>query len=539
MKSPRSPLTAGLLLAPLLAGCFSSADGTSSAGSPDSGGGRRLRVALAFPPAQNFSPYGQDALHLSRLGVAEGLTRLDANGTAVPALAESWSSEKAGRSWLFTLRDARFQDGGRVTAKAVASALTQAAEARPAPAALSGTRLTAQAAGDGRVRVSTGKADPVLPLRLSNPNLAVFSPKAYGEKGTVNPAGTATGPFELTEISGDTAATLDRFDDSWGGRAQALGIDARFVADGTARANALRTGEVDIAEAVPVGQIASLDEKTVHETNTARDTSLHLNTRTGVFADPAMRGAAREAVDTSVIAKDVYEGHAEPAQGLYGPALTWASGKRNAPTGRVKAADPDGRSIRLATYDNRPELPEVAQVLQQQLRKAGFKVKLEVRDYSRLESDALAGRFDAVVLSRNTMLDTGDPVSVLASDFTCDSSYNLSLLCDKKADAAVAEAQAVSETDGRRNATMRAEAAILGSDAVVPLVHLRVVTGIGPSVRGTVLDPYERTFDRRIHLAGVRGRDLGRDRRGVRDRFRRRAVLPRRGVRGGTAGGGP
>jgi peptide/nickel transport system substrate-binding protein len=39
---------------------------------------------------------------------------------------------------------------------------------------------------------------------------------------------------------------------------------------------------------------------------------------------------------------------------------------------------------------------------------------------------------------------------------------------------------------------MKAEAAILGTDAVVPLVHLKAVTGVRPSVRGARLDPYER-----------------------------------------------
>ena len=494
MRSPRLRLTAGLLLAPLLSGCFSASGDGSSADSSGSGEGGRLRVALAFQPAENYSPYGQDAFALSRLGVAEGLTRLDANGTAVPALAESWSSEQGGKSWLFTLRDARFQDGTAVTAKAVASALTHAIGADPAPAAVSGLKLTAEALGDDQVKVSTADADPVLPLRLTNPSLSVFSAKAYGQDGKVNPVGMATGPFELTRITGDTAATLDRFDDYWGGRAQASGIDAKFVSDGAARANALRTGDVDIAESIPVAQVASLDDNTVHEINTARNAGLYLNTRTGVFKDARLRAAAREAIDTSAVAKGVYEGYAEPAKGLYGPALAWASGKRTEPTGRAKATSPKGKNITIATYDDRPELPETAQVLQQQLEKAGFTVKLEVRTYARLESDLLARKFDAAVVSRNMMLDTGDPVTVLAGDHTCDGSYNLSFLCDKNVDRLVAGALAESDPAERQDAAMKAEAAILGSDAVIPLVHLKVVTGIGTSVKGAVLDPYERGF---------------------------------------------
>ena len=508
----RRRFVAGLLLAPLLTGCFASGGSSDGASSSGSGGGGRLRMALAFPPTENFSPYGADATILSRLGVTEGLTRLDGNGAASPALAESWSRESDG-SWLFTLREARFQDGTEVTPESVAAALTHAASASPVPTALSEVKLTATPSGDHRVRVTTAEPDPALPFRLAGPSMAVLSPKAYAKdagdagdaddsksegskkRGAVNPVGTATGPFELTKVTGSTGATLDRFDDSWGGQAHASGIDARFIADGTARANALRSGEEDIAEAIPVAQAASLAEGAAHEVATTRNTSLHLNTRSGPFTDPKLRAAARRAIDTSVLAKNVHEGHADPAQGIFGPALTWAKGKREKPVGRARAAtgkDVKGTTVTIATYDNRPELPEVAQVLQQQLEKAGFTVKLTVREYARIESDALAGKFDAFVSARNTMLDTGDPVSALSTDFTCDGSYNLALLCDKGVDRAVATADSLADPGKRQDAAMAAEARILGTDAVVPLVHQRIIVGAAPSVRGVTLDPYER-----------------------------------------------
>lgn len=492
-RPPRRPrLLAALLLTPLVTGCFAES-GSSPAAEGKGGGGSRLRVALAFPPAERLSPYGADATILSRLGVTEGLTALDANGTAAPALAESWR-RTGQRSWVFTLREAEFQDGTDVTPAAVAAALTHATRARPAPAALTGVTLTAAPEGDRAVRVTTGAADPVLPLRLSSPGLAVLSAAAYGKDGTVDPVGTGTGPFALAEVTGATAATLDRYDDYWGGRAQAAGIDVRFVADGTARANALRTGDADIAEAVPVAQAAALAADTRRETATTRTTGLLLNSGTGPFENPGLRAAAREAVDTSALAQGVYEGHGDPGAGIYGPAVTWAAAERVRPVGRARAKRPDGTAVTLATYDNRPELPEVAQVLKQQLEKAGFTVRLVVRDYSRLEGDALAGKFDAFVLARNTLVDTGDPVAVLASDYTCDGGYNLARLCDTGVDRAVARAEATSGTGERRAAVLAAEAEILGTDAVVPLVHQRVITGVGAGVKGVRLDPYERVL---------------------------------------------
>jgi peptide/nickel transport system substrate-binding protein len=117
-----------------------------------------------------------------------------------------------------------------------------------------------------------------------------------------------------------------------------------------------------------------------------------------------------------------------------------------------------------------------------------------VREYSRLEGDALDGKFDAFVLARNTLVDTGDPVAVLASDYACEGGYNIAQLCDKDVDAAVKKAEGIADTAGRQDAAMAAEARILGTDAVVPLVHQRIITGVGRSVQGAVLDPYERTL---------------------------------------------
>ncbi|OLO32541.1 ABC transporter substrate-binding protein [Streptomyces sp. MNU77] len=486
------PLAAAALLVPVATAC------TSSGSSGGSGGDQRLKVAMAFPPAQAMSPFGDDAVTLSRLAVVEGLTRLDRNGEAKPALAASWKRD-GDRAWEFTVReDAVFQDGTKLDAAAVVRSLTAAQKASPKPRVLSDTTLNATAADAGTVRITTKDADPLLPQRLANPSLSVLSAAAY--KGArVNPAGHATGPFTLAEVNGAVSATLERNDTYWGSKAKAPGVDVKFVADGTARANALRTKDVDVAEYVPISQASLLGDGLVHEFPSARTNGLSLNTERGVFADPAMRAAAREAIDSKALVDGVYEGRADTAQGLLGPGVPWAADLRTAPTGRAKAAAPaevrKTEQIVLATYTNRPELPEVATVVQQQLEKRGFTVKQVVRDYAQLEADALAGKYDAFIQARNTLLDTADPVSYLASDFTCDGSFNITQLCATPVDTAVDKAAALADTEARHRAEMTAEAAILGSDALVPLVHERFVQGYDDTrVRGVALDPMERTL---------------------------------------------
>ncbi|GGQ31092.1 ABC transporter substrate-binding protein [Streptomyces roseolilacinus] len=467
----------------LLAGCFAAPGGGDAAD-----GGKRIRVAMMNPPRSGLSPLSDDAFKLSRWSTAETLVTLDADGDARPALATSW--KQRGAAWTFTVRDGvTFHDGTPLTARDVVRSLTRAATAAPKPRILDGVDLTVTASGK-TVTVTTAAPDPLVPQRLSSPQLSILSARAYRGK-TVDPVGTGTGAFRLTEVDGTSSASLDRYDGYWGGRAKAPGIDVVFVPDGTARAAALRTGEADIVEAVPVSQAALLDPDLVTEVPMPRTNTLYLNTSKGPFRNPALRAAARRALDAESIVKGVYEGRADVAEGLLGPAVTWADGLRT-PRRDTPAAAPRGATVTIGTFTDRAELPEVAQTLQQQLRKAGFDVRLEVREYAAIEADALAGAFDAFLLSRATVLDSGDPAAYLYSDFASRGSFNLSQLADPAVDAALDRAAAAPAGTARRKAVMAAEAAVLATDAAVPLLHERVVQGDAAAVAGVAHDPRER-----------------------------------------------
>lgn len=480
------PVPALAAASALLTGCFSGDGTTAGSGGAD---GKRVRLAMMQPPRSGLSPLSDDAFKLSRWSTAETLVKLDAAGDARPALATSWRRD--GRSWSFEIRDGvTFHDGTKLDADAVVRSLTRAAGASPKPRILDGVELTAKAADADTVTVTTAAEDPLVPQRLSSPQLAVLAAKAYTGK-TVNPVGTGTGPFELTKVNGTSTATLDRYDAYWGGRAKAPGIDVRFVPDGTARAAALRSGEADIVESVPVSQAALLDEDLVTEVPMPRTNTLYLNTGKGVFKDASLRAAAREAIDAESIVKGVYEGRADIAEGLLGPALPWAAGLRT-PVTRAEAGDPAGRTVTIGTFTDRAELPEVAAALQQQLQKAGFTVKLDVREYANIESDALAGEFDAFILSRATVLDSGDPAAYLYSDFASDGSFNIAQLKAPSVDAELRKAGETPAGDARRRAVIAAEAAVLATDAAVPMLHERVIQGDAAGVVGAAHDPRER-----------------------------------------------
>lgn len=495
------------------AGAVAACSGRSGPSGSSANG--RIRLAMLQPPRSGLSPLSDDAFKLSRWSTAETLIYLDADGNALEGLAATWKREND-TTWRFAIRDGvTFHDGTPLTADRAAAALTFAAGYATPPRILDGVDLKATAEG-GDVVVTTGAPDPLVPQRLSSPQLAILAEAAYpadgSSDGPLDPVGHGTGPFELTAVNGTASATLERYDDYWGQRAEAAGIDVTFVPDGTARGAALRTGEADLVEAVPVSQVATVDETLFHEVPMPRTATLYLNTRDGAFKDPALRAAARDAVDASSLVDTMYEGHADVAAGLLGPALAWASQKRpwggsafagadgvaatgGAPVTFTKAGTvPSGTSIVLGGYTDRPELAEMVVLIAQQLEAVGFTVKQDVREYAQIEADALAGAFDCFLLSRATVLDSGDPVAYMVSDFSSTGSFSLSLLADDAVDAALAKAAGIEAGEERQDAIMAAEEFILATGAAVPLLHERVLQGEAAGLAGAERDPRERAL---------------------------------------------
>ncbi|RGE20684.1 ABC transporter substrate-binding protein [Leucobacter sp. wl10] len=467
----------------LLAGCA----GGGSAG----GGGDRIKIAMMQPPTAALNPFSDDVAKLSRWSTGETLVRLNDKIEIEPLLATEWK-QVDDLTWVFTLRDdVTFHDGTPFNAAAVKNTLDKAVSATTPPRALNGVKISTEATGEYEVTITTDTPDPLLTNRLASPQLSIFSEAAYRDDGTISPIGTGTGPFELTDVNGTTTATLERYDGYWGEKAKAAGIDVDFVPDGTARAGAIRSGEADGAESIPVSQVTLLDPQQVNEVFMPRTTFLTLNSESGPFADPAVRAAARAAIDPKGIVDTVYEGQADPADGLLGPALPWAEKLRGNIESATEPAKVDGVPITLATYSDRAENPEIAVQLQKQLEEAGFVVTQDVREYVNMEEEMLGGGFDAVIISRNILLDTGDPLSFFSQDFTCSGGFNVAQLCDAGVDGIVQKGLQATG-DARQQAAMDAEAAILRLDSVVPLVHERVVQAEAGTFTNVVRDPLER-----------------------------------------------
>ena len=139
--------------------------------------------------------------------------------------------------------------------------------------------------------------------------------------------------------------------------------------------------------------------------------------------------------------------------------------------------DPASLDFELIAYNDRPEFGDLAAVIQDQLGQIGITVKIKAGEYASFEPDMLSGEFDAALLSRGYLVDLGDPVGYLSSDWTCEGGYNIAHYCDPEVDSMVEEAATLEDSEAR-NAIYAQVAEKLQSDpASVFLVHESLVDG--------------------------------------------------------------
>jgi peptide/nickel transport system substrate-binding protein len=478
-----------------------STDDDSSDDGTDDSAASVLRIGLQFGPDSGLAIETDDASLLVKAAVIEGLVRSDASGLPVPALAESWE-RLDDTTWEFALRpDVVFHDGSAFNAAAVETAIGYITGVASPPRSIRGLTLSTEVVDDLTVRIITGEPDPILPLRLSSRSMGILAPAAYDSEPT-EPIGT--GPFSVADFTPPDSMTVERFDGYWGDAPLLDGAEFRFIPDATARAAAIRADEVDLVDGVALPDLDALEadgDIDLIRFSLPRTASLYANTVSGPMSDPAVRQAVSLAIDEQLIADGLLEGQFAPARSYFGDENAWAPQRAADPADAADQAaalladaGSDATSISIWTYDSRPELADIATVVQAQLQAAGFEVDLEVGDYTPLEERAFNGEHDLFLLSRGYYFDIADAGAVLTSDFTCDGGYNLNLYCSSAFDEIIEELNLADSTADRQVLFGQAAQVLLDEYVGFPLVHDRARYAARSDVVGLVIDPFETTI---------------------------------------------
>lgn len=343
--------------------------------------------------------------------VYETLYTFDAKWNVVPMLAESMPKVSAdGKTYAIALRRGVMLHSGReLTADDVVASLQRWMAQSPRGKALGNVVDSLVAKGPQAIEIVL--KEPYAPL-LSQLALPSGMAAIMAKESIASPLKdfVGTGPYKFKERKPDQYVLLTRFEqysarkepaNGYGGKREALIEELRFVPvpNASTRVEGSLAGQYDFADLLPTEALPRL-EKAVGKTVPVMTPAfgfpyLVLNTKEGVAASQAVRQAIQIALgEGEMLAAGfgdtrffVAEGnHFPKGSPFYSTAGTEQYNQRNAPKAKEAAAKAGykGEPIRVLTSRQYDFHYNMALLMAEQLKRAGFKVELNVVDWATL-----------------------------------------------------------------------------------------------------------------------------------------------------------
>jgi peptide/nickel transport system substrate-binding protein len=407
---------------------------------------------LGFDP--NTTPAAQDARVMRQ--VFDSLLSLDEAGDVQPWLATEWDVSGDGLTYTFTLRDdVTFHDGTAFDAEAVCFNLDRIKD--PSTGSIYAIGLIGPyrscAAPEATTAVVTLDA-PYAPFlnQLTSPFLGMNSPAAAEgvDPADYTLAPVGTGPYRLETYTPNDRVVLERNDDyDWApgdaghsGPAYLESLTFQIVPDATVRMGSVRSADIQGASGVPAEEVTAIESDPALELITQQQSGapyqLHLNTSRPPFDDPAVREAARTALDIDAAVEALYLGVVERAWGPLSPTtIGYDAGLEGSfgfdpdaaraaldDAGWVEGADGvrelDGERLSITYLEstpNREKRQDFATFFEANLEDVGFDVETVFEQTGPLQTRQQAGDYDVAGLSLvavdpNVMYQMYDPAFV-------------------------------------------------------------------------------------------------------------------------------
>jgi len=322
--------------------------------------GGTLRVEVEGDPWQR--PGG-----LARALVLDGLTSIDAEGTAEPALAVEWKSENDNHRWQFRLRTGvHFHDGTSQNSGNVVASLQAICGA--------GCPWTSIRAVGSSVVFLSDSPLPNLPELLAADQYRIALVSAAS--GTSAPVGT--GPFQFTAVA-NGVLTLTANDNCWAGRPFLDSVEIHAHRSIRDQWLDLSVGRADVVE-VPAEQLRQAHDQRLNVVASQPVSLLALTVSdSGALANPHLRAAIALAIDRAALSNVIFQKQGEITASLLPADLTGYAFLFSSDRDLNKAHELRGgaspSTLTLAA-DPSPAMQLAAQRLALNLRDAGFNVQL-------------------------------------------------------------------------------------------------------------------------------------------------------------------
>ena len=423
----------------------------------------------------------------------------------MPRLAESWKPNKDGTQWTFKIRQGvNFQDGKPMTAEDVAATFNLHADPENGSNALSAftgvlSKGGAQATDESTVVFELEAPNGNFPFTTSSDNYnMIILPKGF-DPTTWPKNFMGTGPVEAREVHARTSASPTRRTPTTGTRAASPSPtrnEIKYYEKEEAGILGMQGGEVDLLaqfSAVNGKPLLNDPNVSVIELRASQHRQVHMRTDKEPFNDKRVRQAVALLLNRDNVVKGLMEekadyGNDSPFAPVY-PSTDTSVPQRKQDVEQAKAllseAGVSNVDVELRTWTVF-EVPQYAQLIQQDLKAAGINVKLNITDAASYYGDAVYGQSPWLdsTFGITEYGHRGVPNVFLGAPLRSDGTWNSAHFKNKKYDQLAADYVAAVDLQSQRAAAKQIQELLLDEVPIVFGYFYFYLTATKPTVAG-------------------------------------------------------
>ncbi|MFZ0054432.1 MAG: ABC transporter substrate-binding protein [Pseudolabrys sp.] len=346
---------------------------------------------LTLDPTLDTSPIGINVFR----NVFDALTRIEADGSVAPLLAESWTVSEDTKIWEFAIRsNSKFHNGQPVTVDDIVWTYQHLAAELKSPVRTYINKLkTVEPAGGNTVKFTLSEPFAAFDRQVSL--ISIISKQAFEEIGAARfaLAPVGSGPFRVVRWVKDDRVELAAFGDYWAGAPKIKTLIFKPVPSETTRAAALSSGELDVVAILPPALVNSLSSRKglkIEKVASNKVVYVGFNITNPLLSDVRIRQAVDFAIDRNALTSRLLRGLGKPSGQVIAP-VTFGYAPEIEPTpfdpARAKqlvaASGYKGEKIAFQYPNNNIAFgDETAQAIANYLGNVGINVDLQGMEYS-------------------------------------------------------------------------------------------------------------------------------------------------------------
>jgi len=379
-----------------------------------------LAMALEPPGLDPTSGAASAIAEITHYNIFETLTRINADGSVTPLLAESWEVSPDLRTYTFRLRrGVKFSNGEPFTARSAKFSFERAGAEKSTnkDKRTYATMDSVTAVDDHTLVIVNKELDPDFLFFLGQATAAMVEPKSADGNAT-KPVGT--GPYLLENWVKGSSVTLAKWD-GWrdAAKVRMRRVTFRFISEPAAQVAALLAGDVDAFPRVTprsVEQFKGNPKFQVLVSGSRAKTILAMNNKKKPLDDVRVRRAIAMAIDRKAVIQGAGDGYGAPigahyVPGAFGYVDTTAVNAYNPDKARalLKEAGVNGPLELTITLPPPPYARQGGEVIAAQLAKIGITAKLQNVEWAQWLSNVYGNKnYDLTIISHVEPFDLGN-----------------------------------------------------------------------------------------------------------------------------------